>query len=465
MNIATENLKGLIDKHFFKDLSKEGYLVQSMNPKNLLTYGRFDLGFKLIYLELKEKNKLLAEEVYEVHIKAFTLGKFEEPGNKEKNTLKKYLESFDYILKEIYLNGFDNKRSIIPLSEDGSIANGSHRTAASIFLNKEVQAVNLFSRNQLYNYIFFKNRNVNEFYLDFAASKFIEKSNNIHVALIWPSAQGKSQEIESIIPNIIYNKSVSLTPNGAHNLISQVYNKESWLGTREENFKGAKGKLVECFKTFRPLRIYFFQSDSIEEVKAIKQSIRDLFKIGKHSIHISDTKKEALRISKNLLNNNSIHFLNYSMPNKFNNHFKEILSLKNRAQNLEDFVIVGNVILSLYGIRESNQFNYIIFDKKSPNYKIMSSLIYDPRNYFYYEGLKFISINKLYQDRENYNLNKNDVDIIKKIIEKKGVKFLYNAIKGYFNYLLVRFRVRLINFLKAIGLYTFLKSIYNYLKK
>ena len=95
----------------------------------------------------------------------------------------------------------------------------------------------------------------------------------------------------------------------------------------------------------------------------------------------------------------------------------------------------------------------------------MSSLIYDPRNYFYYEGLKFISINKLYQDRENYNLNKNDVDIIKKIIEKKGVKFLYNAIKGYFNYLLVRFRVRLINFLKAIGLYTFLKSIYNYIKK
>jgi len=153
------------------------------------------------------------------------------------------------------------------------------------------------------------------------------------------------------------------------------------------------------------------------------------------------------------------------MPNKFNNHFKEILSLKNRAQNLEDLVIVGNVILSLYGIRESNQFNYIIFDKKSPNYKITSSLIYDPRNYFYYEGLKFIFINKLYQDRENYNLNKNDVNIIKKIIEKKGVKFLYNAIKGYFNYLLVRFRVRLINFLKAIGLYTLLKSIYNYLKK
>ena len=69
------------------------------------------------------------------------------------------------------------------------------------------------------------------------------------------------------------------------------------------------------------------------------------------------------------------------------------------------------------------------------------------------------------RSEETSNLNKNDVNIIKKIIEKKGVKFLYNAIKGYFNYLLVSLRVRLINFLKAIGLYTFLKSIYNYLKK
>lgn len=94
-------------------------------------------------------------------------------------------------------------------------------------------------------------------------------------------------------------------------MLSQIYYGEEWLGNVENNFKGSQGKLVECFKNFEPVRVIAFQADNLEEVIEIKEKIRDIFKIGKHSVHITDTKEEAIRVARIVFNNNSIHFLNY----------------------------------------------------------------------------------------------------------------------------------------------------------
>ncbi len=54
--------------------------------------------------------------------------------------------------------------------------------------------------------------------------------NNVHVAFLWPTAKGNDKEIEKVIPNIVYRKEMTLTPNGADNLLSQIYYGEEWLG-------------------------------------------------------------------------------------------------------------------------------------------------------------------------------------------------------------------------------------------
>ena len=61
---------------------------------------------------------------------------------------------------------------------------------------------------------------------------------------MWPTAVGKDEELEKLIPNIVYRKKIYLNPNGAHNLLSQIYFGESWLGSVENNFAG---KSKECF--------------------------------------------------------------------------------------------------------------------------------------------------------------------------------------------------------------------------
>jgi hypothetical protein len=79
--VLKNNLKTLIEPHFYKDLQKESYEILSIEAKKLLTFTRFDLAFKLFYLDMIGKNKKLAKDVYIEHIRAFSLGKFIEPGN------------------------------------------------------------------------------------------------------------------------------------------------------------------------------------------------------------------------------------------------------------------------------------------------------------------------------------------------------------------------------------------------
>ena len=76
-------------------------------------------------------------------------------------------------------------------------------------------------------------------------------------------------------------------------------------------------KPLECFKYERPVKLIVFNCDKKKKVKEIKNKIRDLYGIGKSSIHITDTKKDAIYLSKLCLNRNSLHLLNYSKKIRF----------------------------------------------------------------------------------------------------------------------------------------------------
>ena len=243
--------------------------------------------------------------------------KFIEPGNPSKNSYEKYISEFEFIYNSLKTNSFDKSISLIPLSSDSSIVNGSHRVASSIYLKQSLSCVNINANTHNYDYKFFKKRGVSVNILDEVANVFIEHSNDIYIALIWPSATGSEIKIDNIIPNIVYKKNIVLNYNGAHNLLTQIYFKEKWLGTVQSNYKGCHAKVVECFKTKNAIRAYVFKSKSIDDVLKIKEAIRDHFKIGKHSVHITDTHEEAIRISKLLFNSNSLHFLQFAKPNNF----------------------------------------------------------------------------------------------------------------------------------------------------
>lgn len=486
MQLNRSNVLSLIEPHFEQHIVQEYYAVSTVPAINFLTYLRFDLAFKLLYLDMLDKHIEFPVNAYKEHIRAFSLGKFNEPGNENKNSIECFYEEFKKIYCDIKENGFDHSKTLVPLSKNGNILNGAHRVASAIKSNKSVSCITLDINCPNYDYKFFSNRHVPTEMLDAAAVKFIEYANNTYIACIWPTAQGNDEEIESVIPNIIYRKNISLSNNGAHNFISQIYTGESWLGDVNNNFQGVRGKLVECFKKEGPLRIVAFQANSLDTVLKVKEDIRSLFNIGKHSIHITDTKEEALDISRLVFNDNSIHFLNYAKPNNFLEFHENIVEVRKFLQlnNIEeeDFALDGGMVLAAYGLRKASDVDYFAsedtsisrpmdnFDPHDSELKFYekqkNELIHDPRNYFYFQGLKYISFPQLFIMKQNRaeEKDKSDCQTMEALLDNKHFQKKISQIKQQFFYKKIAVKAKLLRSLQATGLYNPLRAIYRFTK-
>lgn len=481
MILLRKDILGLIDPHLYKYLEKFEYEILEIKAKNFLSHNRFDLAIKLIYLEMINNNVSFSEKIYKKHIHALTNGKFKEYGNSDKNSFNKFIKVFQQIFKDIKTNGFNSSKSIIPLSKNFLLENGSHRVACAIYFDMYVKCIHLNKIDQIYDYNFFYNRNVSVDILDAAAIKFAEYSDNLFIAFIWPTAQGYEKQINNIIPNIVYRKNIKLNPNGAHNLLSQIYNEEKWLGNEKDNFKGSRGKLVETFKNFNPVRVLAFQADSLESVLNIKQKLRTIFKVGKHSVHITDTKNQAMRIARLIFNDNNIHFLNYARPNKFiSTHlkikkFKKFL-LKNNLDE-KDVLIDSSLVLSCYGLREARDIDFLcinnnkikyeiedinIHDEVLPFYKVSKQeLIYNQKYFFYFSDLKFMSFKQIYNLKSSRGEKKdfNDLSLMKSMNSRNLFKKYFLKFKQNYLFFKIKVYVKTIHFLKIIRLHSFLKKI------
>ncbi len=479
-----DELKALIEPHFYDELDKENYLIISLNSKTLLSHNRFDIAFKLLFLEHINSEAKFAKAIYQEHIRALSLATYKEFGNSSKNAIDDFVQAFKTTHKSIKENGFDKDKTLIVLCKNSTPANGAHRIASAIFLNQEIKAVQLNTLTHCYDYEFFYKRNISANILDIVATTFVKYSTNIHIAFLWPIAKHSAHtkaKIEGIIPNIVYKKSIKLNHNGAHNLLSQIYYKEKWIGDISNNFKGVKHKLVECFKHFDEFEVIAFRASSLDEVLDIKNKIRDVFGVGKHSVHITDTKQEALRVAKVVFNDNSLHFLNYAKANKYLSTHKKISQIKEfiKTNNLDSdkLLIDSSMVLSCYGLREARDVDYLYSDNSAIKTNIddinnhdedlkyhsqsKEELIFNPDNYFYFNDLKFISFDNLYKmkQKRGETKDKNDCKMMEALIQNNYIKKLTSKIRGEFLYFMVLQRANLMSFLKTIGLYDVLKRI------
>lgn len=487
MLLNQSEIFNLVEPHFHEYIVESSYSIRTLPAINFLTHSRFDLAFKLLYLDFLDKNVDFATEAYKQHIRAFSLGKYTEPGNDNKNSIDAFYREFKNVYNSIKTHGFDRTKTLIPLSENNNILNGAHRVASAIKLNKQIDCIQLPVPDLYYDYKFFYERNVPTEMLDAAALKFLEYASDVYIACIWPTAQGHDEEIEQVIPNIVYRKNISLNYNGAHNLISQIYTGEHWLGTANNNFLGAQGKLIECFKKQGPVRIVAFQAESLDKVLQIKEDIRQLFNVGKHSIHITDTKEEAINTAQLVFNDNSIHFLNHAKPNTFQDFHtklsivKEFLTINNISTN--DFVLDSGIVLAAYGLRKANDIDFFIpqalsiavhmsgfepHDSELQHHKKRKEeLIYNPKNYFYFQGLKLISLNQLFLMKQSRAEQKdiNDCKLMHELINTSKFQSYLNKAKRNISYQKIIVKTKVIQFLKTSGLYNPARSVYKRIKR
>ena len=395
------------------------YQIVNVEPLSLLNFRRLDILAKYIYSDFKIKGikTNFSESIYTEHIKAFN--NFVENDESKKVGPKAFLTAFDNIINSLQQDSY-REDNPIPMSRDGIILDGAHRLGTSLALNLPVSTVTLDVDGPVYDYNFFKSRGLSEENLGFLASSYARLKKSSRVVCVWPRGEGTEEELTSIIKKhseIVYKRSLVLTEQGKLNIMRVCYSNEPWLGCFSDGFIGAKNKSAQCFSGSSELRIYLV--DPKADLLIMKDEIRSLFNVGKHSIHVNDTHQETLDLIETLFNQNTLNLLNTQEPQffkKFDKLKNEFLGwIKSDRYDLSDFCIDGSGTLAVYGVRDVNDLDLIssqksisligkdidVSDGKRKHHELsVDEIIHNPNNHLIYEGVKYISLDILKKFKE-----------------------------------------------------------------
>lgn len=446
------NILQLLTEYFIKenniDITKD-YEICELPARELIKWNRFDLMAKWLYVQDMEKgvSNGCGSKVYFDNINAFSCGKFFEPGTAEKDTFNKYLEDLDGLIADISQNGFDARKSLIPVGENDDLIDGSHRVSVAAFYDKKVSVVRFsnLKRVHCYDYRFFRKYLMSDVSMGYMAIQYARLRKNCYLACLWPKAdlsqKDKVEEKLRSIGNIVYSQDVYLTYQGMCNFMIQIYGHQTWTGSIDNHFAGVKGKVDACYRYGQPIRSYLFEANSLEEVVEVKKQIREIFQIENHSIHISDNWNETMDMVEMLYNRNSVEVLNRATPYVYSMVYKKLIELKqlitNNGYDKSRFIVDSSAVLEVCGLRQAEKLSFLTdFAIKAeeqiegvdshmsqlPYYEIsLKDMLYNPENYFYFEGMKFIYIPRLIEMKKNSGEAKDiqDVKLLEEFLDKK----------------------------------------------
>ncbi len=411
--LSGAELKPRLKKIFHKNVvADKDYQVGSISALDLLSARRLDLIPKYIYAKYKLMGVAsdFPNKIYCDHIKAFN--NFVENDEELKVGESDFLEKYNTLLDSIKSDGFSDLYPV-PINYSGDVLDGAHRVAACLALSEPVRFVSLDVESPSYDYSYFLNRGLSVSTLDFIALNYVRLVDSSKVVILWPSAKGRVEEVESILRgygDVVYRKSVSFSDVGQHNITRLAYKNEEWLGSYRDDFLGAKNKADWCFSEDGPAIIYLI--DSVGDLVEMKEKIRELFGVGKHSVHINDTYSESLELSECLFNKNSLNVLNCGRFVEFKWFDKLFLHyrswIEKNGYDKESFCIDGSGSLAVVGVRDVRDLDYLCFshEVRCTGYKeidchnsgfshkkvSIDDVVFDSENYFYHDGLKFVSL-------------------------------------------------------------------------
>ncbi|MBQ1467084.1 MAG: hypothetical protein IIZ27_01270 [Solobacterium sp.] len=411
------------------------FIIREIDAKELLNYQRLDVIAKLMYLELREKCPVHAEALYLEHIRVMTRDSFVEAGS-NKSGKEAFLKSFQNLYEDMKEHGYREDQLPIPVDKDMCLMDGAHRTACAIALNKPVTIIQLpvSAEYDCYDYQYFRERTMEESYLDEIVLEYIRRSDHNCCINLWPSAKGHDEEARALIDKyftVFYEKEVTLNENGAFHYLAQIYKEYSWAQNHDQDgFSGVYRKLVPCFPTFDPVKVFFVKVREFDSLVQIKEEIRDVYHLEKHSMHATDNDQETREMAEILLSGETIHFLNACQPLKFPNTFE--LLAQTSEHDPQKTIYTGSIVLALYGIRQAEDLDYLSLeeDENSHNkyldlYEMtLEEAFHDPGNSFVYFDNHFLTLDVIKNFKKNRDEGKDrdDLKLIDLVLSSNGLE-------------------------------------------
>lgn len=387
--------------------------AQEVSPLTLVVPQRADITAKYIYAKHRSWGVKcqFGEQLYYRHLQLWNgFWEFDPP----KRSFEDYLNAFNSLLDSVKSNGF-NPSYPIPMGSGGVICNGAHRLTACLLYNKQI-SIEPCPWTCDYGFDFFRNCGLETKYLDAMALQYCELKPNSFIIVVFPSAGDHEKDVEEIVRKhalIVYQKTLFISTKGSVNLILTMYDQEDWVGTCENNFAGGRYKAQCCFpmesNEYQQIHVYLVESPHINSIKKCKAKIRLLFN-NHHSIHSTDTHRDAIVLARTFFNQNSIDCINHREDHHFplfESYFDEYKK-KLASKESEWFCVDGGAVLAAYGLRDCQDIDVIHFKDSSFSFgsSVLQShnsyleyhtlplddILFNPDNYFFYRGIKFCSL-------------------------------------------------------------------------
>ena len=437
------------NKKRYQPLNKDNYLNNSIHPLNLLTAYRFDIPSKTLYARHRSKglNCDWSKKVYEHHLNVW--GGFREK-DRPKSNLIDFYSSCHAFLDSLSTQGFDPSISKIPVNENNLMLNGAHSVSAAITFNRPVLtklappiAGQLdCSSNYFLNKTDIVKNGLSRSMADVMALEYTRLKPNTFMASLYPAALPYWKEITRIFYeeeiSIIYDKNFNLSPHGKINYAISLYYGEAWIGDHTNNFGGAQQQASLNFKQGDGVKAVLLEASHKDKVQKAKDRIRDLVKIGKPSIHTTDTRYQAWVNATTAFNDNSLNFINTSPVGGghdalFSNFIYETKKwIEHNEIDVEDFCVGGSSILGAYKLREIRDFDLLhTFNTATFREPISShndyisyygrnieDIVMDPHNHLFIQGLKIITPQIAFDLKKNRGEEKDikDCELLKPFV-------------------------------------------------
>ena len=310
----------LIQKHTIDiyNLTQKRYRIEKVKARDLLSVYRFDLFAKLYYIRNRYKDEKQALKVYIQHIMAFNPD-MKEPGRKDKNSISDFISAFDCLISCFEQYDFDDSLSLVPVSEDGVILDGAHRVAALAFYNKEITIVRFYDVRPKcrFDYNYFLKRGLSFDIANIIAEELLKWKSNVYAACLYFEIGKNKNRVASHIGEsypICYEKIWKMHLKVFVTFINYVCKNELCVRGGAE----VKDKSIQIFKPNSSIYFVFFQTDSSEEVFALKEKIKNLYPCEKHFVYVTDNIEKTRNVAYFVLNKKGVqqwlgHSLNFRL--------------------------------------------------------------------------------------------------------------------------------------------------------
>jgi|GEM_PF-7113554 hypothetical protein len=254
-------------------------------------------------------------------------------------------------------------------------------------------------------------------YLDAMAVEYCKKYPDAYIAIIWPTLDATYEKMVYDILSkeclVAYQKTFTLKGHAPKALMQSIPEKVPHISFDFHCYFSRE-------KSSYAMRCFVIRAPTHATTVRAKRTLRDIVKLDPYCMHISDTHDQVLDLAYMLLNNNSLHFLNFHQPQQFTN-FNPLLDLyanflTSREIPKKDVCVDGSSVLSAYGLRDcALDFDFLCtkfgdFGTIHPldHHNLawdklglpIEEVIYNPKNFFYYKGYKFASLMKIRNFKE-----------------------------------------------------------------